>query len=67
MATDVALYKGSQIFFEGTMTPDPSASPTFTGTVTLPAVIVAASLPTADPQIAGHLWSDSGVVTVSAG
>lgn len=25
------------------------------------------TLPTADPHVAGHLWANSGVVTVSAG
>jgi len=33
---------------------------------TLPAVTVSA-LPTADPHVANRLWSNSGVVTVSAG
>lgn len=49
------------------------ASPSFTtfGTVipsgaTLPAVTNSA-LPAADPHVVGRLWSNSGVVTVSAG
>jgi hypothetical protein len=45
----------------------PPASPTFTGTVTLPAAVSAPSLPTADPHVVGRLWANSGVVTVSAG
>ena len=36
-------------------------------TPTLPTVINAASLPTADPHAVGHVWSNSGVLTVSAG
>lgn len=32
-----------------------------------PVYVVADSLPTADPQVAGQLWSNSGVLTVSAG
>jgi hypothetical protein len=30
-------------------------------------VIVINDLPTSDPAVAGQLWSDSGVLTVSAG
>ncbi len=30
-------------------------------------VIILSGLPTADPLVAGRLWSNSGVVTVSAG
>ena len=33
----------------------------------LPAVVDASQLPTADPAVAGQVWSDSGVLTVSAG
>lgn len=29
--------------------------------------IILADIPTSDPSVAGALWSDSGVVTVSAG
>lgn len=29
--------------------------------------IYVSDLPTADPAVAGQLWSDAGVVTVSAG
>lgn len=34
---------------------------------TLPAVTVAAAIPTADPHVAGRVWANSGVLTVSAG
>lgn len=34
---------------------------------TLPAVVIASALPTADPHVVGHLWADGGVLTVSAG
>ena len=30
-------------------------------------VIIINDLPTSDPAVAGQLWSDSGVLTVSAG
>ena len=30
-------------------------------------VVILNDLPTSDPSVAGQLWSDSGVVTVSAG
>jgi len=30
-------------------------------------VVSMANLPVADPEVAGQLWSNSGVVTVSAG
>lgn len=36
-------------------------------TATLPAVLSAANLPSADPHVAGRLWVNSGVVTRSAG
>lgn len=35
--------------------------------VKLPAVTIGSALPVADPHVAGHLWSNAGVVTVSAG
>ena len=57
---------GKILFGTAANQPAPLASPTFTGTVTLPAT-VATALPTADPHVAGHLWANSGVVTVSAG
>lgn len=30
-------------------------------------VVILSGLPTVDPQVAGQLWSNSGVLTVSAG
>jgi len=30
-------------------------------------VVIISDLPTADPEVVGQLWSNSGVVTVSAG
>jgi hypothetical protein len=33
----------------------------------LPAVLSAAALPTADPEVVGQVWLDTGVLTVSAG
>lgn len=30
-------------------------------------VVIFSNLPTADPAVAGQLWSNSGVLTVSAG
>ena len=30
-------------------------------------VVIFTDLPTSDPSVAGQLWSDSGVLTVSAG
>lgn len=44
--------------FEGSIT---GTTATVTGTVIL------SGLPTEDPNVAGALWSNSGVVTVSAG
>ena len=41
---------------------------TTTGTVTINGTeIIISDLPTADPTVAGQLWSNSGVLTVSAG
>ena len=35
--------------------------------LTAAGVVIFSDLPTADPQVAGQLWSNSGVLTVSAG
>jgi len=41
---------------------------TTTGTVTLNGTaIIVSDLPTSDPSVAGQIYSDSGVLTVSAG
>ena len=58
---------GTLVFEDSANQPAPQASPTFTGTVTLPAAVVGSALPTADPHVAGQLWANAGVVTVSAG
>jgi hypothetical protein len=44
-------------------------SPTWTelGSVVNSSVVMMPNLPTADPSVAGQLWSNAGVVTVSAG
>ncbi len=36
-------------------------------TVTASGTVTFSGLPTEDPHVAGQLWSDSGVLTVSAG
>ena len=38
-----------------------------TGTLTATGAVILSGLPTADPLVAGQLWSNSGVLTVSAG
>jgi hypothetical protein len=48
----------SQNGFEGNIT---GTTATVTGTV------IFSGLPTSDPNVAGALWANSGVVTVSAG
>lgn len=41
---------------------------TTTGTVTINGTtVIISDLPTSDPSVAGQLWSNSGVLTVSAG
>lgn len=41
---------------------------TTTGTVTIDGTtVIISDLPTSDPAVAGQLWSNSGVLTVSAG
>ena len=46
----------------GTVTEDISISHDGTNSV-----VIFTDLPTADPSVAGQLWSNSGVLTVSAG
>ncbi len=36
-------------------------------TVTSTGAVIMSNLPTSDPSVAGQLWSNSGVLTVSAG
>lgn len=37
------------------------------GTVLTAPIFVEGTLPTADPNVEGQVWSDSGVLTISAG
>lgn len=53
------------VLYQNTGTIDSTTFAVFGGT--LPAVTSGANLPTADPHVVGRLWSNSGVVTVSAG
>ena len=43
------------------------ASATVANLTATGSVVVLSGLPAADPHVAGHVWSNSGVVTVSAG
>lgn len=52
-------------FIEGSVT---ATDLTTTGTVTIDGTtIIISDLPTTDPGVAGQLYSDAGVLTVSAG
>jgi hypothetical protein len=60
----------AQTTFSGPVTSDNgfSGGPTTTTNLTATgSVIILSGLPTSDPTVAGALWSNSGVVTVSAG
>lgn len=61
------IWGGNLLFTDSSNQPGNQASPTFTGTVTLPATVLAGSLPASDPHVVGQLWANSHVVTVSAG
>lgn len=50
-----------------TFTGDVAASDVTTATITATGAIIFSGLPTSDPSVAGQLWSNSGVLTVSAG
>lgn len=55
--------------FTGDLTGDVTAA-TVTATTSLTvsgATVIMSALPTSDPAVAGQLWSNSGVLTVSAG
>jgi hypothetical protein len=52
----------SQNGFIGTVTGSVTAT-----TLSASGVVILSGLPTADPAVAGQLWNDSGVLTVSAG
>jgi len=52
-------------FIEGSVT---ATDLTTTGTVTVDGTtVIISDLPTSDPGVAGQLWNDSGVLSVSAG
>lgn len=55
--------------FEGDVTGSVTATDlTTTGTVTIDGTtIVISDLPETDPEVAGQLWNDGGVLSVSAG
>ena len=55
--------------FEGNVTGAVSATTlTTTGAVTIDGTtVVISDLPTADPEVVGQLWNNSGVLSVSAG
>ena len=48
--------------FTGTVTGAVDAT-----TITASSTVILSNLPTSDPSVAGQLWSNSGVLTVSAG
>ena len=48
--------------FQGTLTGNVTAT-----TVSVSGTVIMSGLPTADPMVVGQLWSNSGVLTVSAG
>lgn len=56
--------------FEGNVTGNLTGGvtgPVAATTLSASGVVVLSNLPVADPLVAGQLWSDAGVVTVSAG
>jgi len=52
--------------FTGDVTGDVTGAVTAT-TITASGAIIFSGLPTADPEVAGQLWSNAGVLNVSAG
>lgn len=61
-------------FVPPTPDPDPTFDSVTTGDLEVTgesnidgATIILANLPTADPEVVGQLWNNSGVLTVSAG
>lgn len=52
----------------GDLTGDVTAATTSTGTLTITGTsFIFANVPDSDPNVAGAIWSNSGVLTVSAG
>lgn len=58
---------GEVEFTDPATQPLPLAGGTVTGATTFAGVVKATALPAADPHVAGELWANAGVVTVSAG
>jgi len=52
--------------FDGAVGGNTPAAVTAT-TLTASGTVILSGLPTSDPSVAGQLWSNSGVLTVSAG
>lgn len=52
--------------FEGNVTGDVTGAVDAT-TLSASGVVTLSGLPTSDPTVAGQLWNNSGVLTVSAG
>ena len=52
--------------FTGDVTGDVTGAVTAT-TITASGAVILSGLPTADPEVAGQLWSNAGVLNVSAG
>jgi len=67
--SDVIERDGKFYAWDGNAFVDMNSVPqNFTNAVTMTdAVIMMTALPTSDPSVAGQLWADSGVVTISAG
>ncbi len=52
----------------GTVTVTSTVGPaTSVNTLTVSGTVILSGLPTANPNVAGAIWSNSGVLTVSAG
>lgn len=51
----------------GTLGADTSVTSVTTTTLTTSGAVIMTGLPTSDPAVAGQLWANSGVLTVSAG
>lgn len=52
--------------FEGNVAGDVTATNTTTTTLTASGAVIFSGLPTADPNVAGAIWSNAGVITLSA-
>ena len=64
----VASDNGFEGDITGDLTGDVTAATASTGTLTITGTsFIFANVPTEDPNVAGAIWSNSGVLTVSAG